>query len=284
MSREREMKTIRAMIAIYCQDHHHVAAGSCAMRARRCSSMLRPDLANARGVTRNPCVPTARSIAIKPAMRDQVRQVMRYAGPKMLLRHPLLAVSHLLQKRKAHAATARRRFGNCSDRPATSTRIRPLSPNPTADVPMSDACRKVSNHGPMIVRNIVEIDEAKCDGCGHCVPACEEGAIRLIDGKARVVSETYCDGLGACLGHCPRGAISIVQRPAAAVRSGSGGSSPAGVQRDSRPPACTACRHDAVAPDPAPCNCRCWNPAAAVLSTRTAAAATPVDRQPIALD
>jgi NAD-dependent dihydropyrimidine dehydrogenase PreA subunit len=68
----------------------------------------------------------------------------------------------------------------------------------------------------MIVRNIVQIDEDKCDGCGHCVPACEEGAIRLIDGKARVVSEIYCDGLGACLGHCPRGAISIIQRPAAA--------------------------------------------------------------------
>jgi Pyruvate/2-oxoacid:ferredoxin oxidoreductase delta subunit len=68
----------------------------------------------------------------------------------------------------------------------------------------------------MIVRNIVEIDEAKCDGCGLCVPSCEEGAIRIIDGKARVVSDTYCDGLGACLGHCPRDAISIVQRPAAA--------------------------------------------------------------------
>ncbi len=68
----------------------------------------------------------------------------------------------------------------------------------------------------MIVRNIVQIDQEKCDGCGLCVPSCEEGAIRVLDGKARVVSETYCDGLGACLGHCPRGAISIIQRPAAA--------------------------------------------------------------------
>ncbi len=67
----------------------------------------------------------------------------------------------------------------------------------------------------MALRNIIEIDESKCDGCGLCVPACDEGAIRIIDGKARVVSETYCDGLGACLGHCPRGAISIVQRDAA---------------------------------------------------------------------
>jgi Pyruvate/2-oxoacid:ferredoxin oxidoreductase delta subunit len=67
----------------------------------------------------------------------------------------------------------------------------------------------------MILRNIIEINEAKCDGCGLCVPACEEGAIRVINGKARVVSETYCDGLGACLGHCPRGAISMMQRVAA---------------------------------------------------------------------
>ena len=67
----------------------------------------------------------------------------------------------------------------------------------------------------MILRNIIEIDASKCDGCGQCVPACEEGAIRVINGTARVVSETYCDGLGACLGHCPRGAISVVQRVAA---------------------------------------------------------------------
>jgi len=67
----------------------------------------------------------------------------------------------------------------------------------------------------MIRRNIIEIDETKCDGCGLCVPACEEGAIRVVGGKARVVSDVYCDGLGACLGHCPRGAISIVQRAAA---------------------------------------------------------------------
>jgi len=66
----------------------------------------------------------------------------------------------------------------------------------------------------MAVRNIIEIDEAKCDGCGLCVPACEEGAIRVVDGNARVVSDVYCDGLGACLGHCPRGAIRIVRREA----------------------------------------------------------------------
>jgi Fe-S-cluster-containing hydrogenase component 2 len=64
------------------------------------------------------------------------------------------------------------------------------------------------------VRSIIEIDEEKCDGCGLCVPACEEGAIQIIDGKARLVQDRYCDGLGACLGDCPRGAITIVEREA----------------------------------------------------------------------
>jgi Pyruvate/2-oxoacid:ferredoxin oxidoreductase delta subunit len=63
-------------------------------------------------------------------------------------------------------------------------------------------------------RQIVHIDESKCDGCGECVPSCEEGAIRIIDGKARLVSDVYCDGLGACLNHCPRDAISIIEREA----------------------------------------------------------------------
>lgn len=67
----------------------------------------------------------------------------------------------------------------------------------------------------MLVRKIVHIDEEKCDGCGQCVPSCAEGAIRIVDGKARLVSDTYCDGLGACLGHCPRDAITIVERDAA---------------------------------------------------------------------
>jgi Pyruvate/2-oxoacid:ferredoxin oxidoreductase delta subunit len=63
-------------------------------------------------------------------------------------------------------------------------------------------------------RNIVNIDEEKCDGCGLCVPACAEGAIQIIDGKAKLVSEVYCDGLGACLGECPNDAITIVEREA----------------------------------------------------------------------
>jgi Pyruvate/2-oxoacid:ferredoxin oxidoreductase delta subunit len=66
----------------------------------------------------------------------------------------------------------------------------------------------------MAKRRIVHIDEALCDGCGQCVPNCAEGALRIVDGKARLVSDSYCDGLGACLGHCPRDAISIVEREA----------------------------------------------------------------------
>ncbi|MHC4742929.1 MAG: ATP-binding protein [Planctomycetota bacterium] len=66
----------------------------------------------------------------------------------------------------------------------------------------------------MVMRNIVKIDEDKCNGCGQCVTACAEGAIEIIDGKAKLVSEIYCDGLGACLGTCPEDAITIEQREA----------------------------------------------------------------------
>lgn len=67
----------------------------------------------------------------------------------------------------------------------------------------------------MAQRKIVQIDESKCNGCGLCVPSCAEGAIQIINGKARLVSEVYCDGLGACLGHCPEDAITIIEREAA---------------------------------------------------------------------
>ena len=66
----------------------------------------------------------------------------------------------------------------------------------------------------MVMRNIVKIDQDKCNGCGQCIDACAEGAIELIDGKAKLVSEIYCDGLGACIGHCPQDAITIEQREA----------------------------------------------------------------------
>jgi len=64
------------------------------------------------------------------------------------------------------------------------------------------------------IRKIIRIDEEKCNGCGLCVPACVEGALQIIDGKAKLISETYCDGLGACLGECPQGAITIEERAA----------------------------------------------------------------------
>ena len=64
------------------------------------------------------------------------------------------------------------------------------------------------------LRKIVRIDEEKCNGCGACVPACAEGALQIVDGKAKLISEIYCDGLGACLGECPQGAITIEERAA----------------------------------------------------------------------
>jgi NAD-dependent dihydropyrimidine dehydrogenase PreA subunit len=63
-------------------------------------------------------------------------------------------------------------------------------------------------------RKIISIDETKCTGCGQCIPDCPEGALQLIDNKARLVSDLFCDGLGACIGTCPEGAISVIEREA----------------------------------------------------------------------
>ena len=65
-----------------------------------------------------------------------------------------------------------------------------------------------------MMRDIIKIDEEKCNGCGLCIPNCHEGALQIIDGKARLISDLFCDGLGACIGYCPEGAISIEQREA----------------------------------------------------------------------
>ncbi len=86
------------------------------------------------------------------------------------------------------------------------------------------------------VRDIVHIDEELCDGCGECVPSCAEGAIRIIDGKARLVAENLCDGFGNCLGVCPRGAIRIEKRAADDYDESAAGGYPAGMERESHAP------------------------------------------------
>ena len=86
-----------------------------------------------------------------------------------------------------------------------------------------------------MIRKIIHIDEAKCNGCGLCVEACNEGAIALIDGKARLVREDYCDGLGNCLPACPEDAISFEEREAPAFSLG-----------ETQPPAHRHHGHDAA--------------------------------------
>ena len=66
----------------------------------------------------------------------------------------------------------------------------------------------------MSKRTIISIDEEKCNGCGLCIPNCPEGAMQVIDGKARLISDLFCDGLGACVGYCPEGAITLTEREA----------------------------------------------------------------------
>jgi len=66
----------------------------------------------------------------------------------------------------------------------------------------------------MAKRKIVRIDEEKCNGCGLCIPNCAEGALQIVEGKAKLVTDKFCDGLGACLGHCPQDAIAIIEREA----------------------------------------------------------------------
>lgn len=70
----------------------------------------------------------------------------------------------------------------------------------------------MGNTQARVKRKIIQIDEDKCDGCGQCIMSCAEGALQIVDGKARLVSDKYCDSLGACLGECPQDAISIIER------------------------------------------------------------------------
>ena len=106
-----------------------------------------------------------------------------------------------------------------------------------------------------MLRDIVRIDEEKCNGCGLCVPACAEGAIKIIDGKAKLIADNLCDGLGACLGHCPQDAIIVEKRNAeafdeAAVEAHLGGPAPAAAAHPGHPPAggCPSAQVRVVAP------------------------------------
>ena len=96
-----------------------------------------------------------------------------------------------------------------------------------------------------MIREIVTIDEELCDGCGLCIPACHEGALRLVNGKAQLVSDRVCDGLGACLGHCPRGAIKIERREAELFDEATVAANAAAATSESgsfTPPACPSAR------------------------------------------
>lgn len=118
-------------------------------------------------------------------------------------------------------------------------------------------------------RNIIVIDDEKCNGCGACISGCHEGALALIDGKARLISETYCDGLGACLPECPTGAITIEKRPAAAFTAPAPGS-PADIEKKARQAAAQA-----AAPESAPPARGCPGSAARMFARGQAASVAP---------
>jgi len=100
----------------------------------------------------------------------------------------------------------------------------------------------------MRARDIIEIDEEKCNGCGQCIPKCVEGALQIVDGKARLKGDELCDGLGACIGHCPRGALRVVKKKAAGFDATIGDKHQSKVPR-SKTPTCE-CSEVVVSPPP----------------------------------
>jgi len=128
-----------------------------------------------------------------------------------------------------------------------------------------------------IKRKIIDIDPELCDGCGQCVPSCAEGAIQIVDGKARLVAEKYCDGLGACLGECPTGALKITERESEDF-------DPAAVEEHLQ--ALGQQAHHAAPQPPLACGCpstqlQCFGPAAAAPSPGPAGLASSLTHWPV---
>ncbi len=133
----------------------------------------------------------------RPDMREHMRDVMRYAGPRSMWHgHAIEGVKHLIEGKKHKVRQSERP-------PSRQTRQTGAATEPRR-TPMRTT----------VTTQIVKIDEELCNGCGLCVAPCAEGAIQIIDGKAKVISEELCDGAGFCLGVCPTGALTIEEREA----------------------------------------------------------------------